>query len=205
MQQHPDHWSQGEDLFKEEECGPIYETGEKEFERCDQKCPPPQGDITLLFNDVYAPSTRKRTTNLWEAMNDNQNTKLGMFLSDRNLQTVQNGIRAMVYSMSKNQYIMAEVDKNTLYGIMQSFYHSYPKQHIPDISEINKVVVYSCANDAYAAAKEHIVYQEESRPSRHAGTTSFEPLQYPTNPVEEQMHKPITVSIHGGREDDVWA
>jgi hypothetical protein len=87
-----------------------------------------------------------------------------VFFSSENIQIIQNGIKAGVYELSKNQYILPNQNIDALRVIMRSIYLQYARHYSTNVSgvtqqveELNQMVLnYAipfCHNEADAYMK----------------------------------------------------
>uniref|UniRef100_A0A6C0HRV1 Minor capsid protein P8 central region domain-containing protein n=1 Tax=viral metagenome TaxID=1070528 RepID=A0A6C0HRV1_9ZZZZ len=108
------------------------------------------------------------------------NTQLStLFFSANNVTIIQNGIRANVYKMSKEKYLIDNQDNDQLVTIMRGMFIEYSKNLPENITEQikllnNKVIVY-CSQQVYEEAKGYLTYLKDS-------STLITPLNYPTMP-----------------------
>lgn len=101
------------------------------------------------------------------------------FFSAKNIQILQNGIRAGVYSMSGNRYVIGIPNIETLQIIMRSTFLNYA-EHDPNnirqqIEKLNKIVLDYAVPDTYNAAISYEKYLEDQ-------TTLVVPLETPQQP-----------------------
>uniref|UniRef100_A0A6C0B7T4 Minor capsid protein P8 central region domain-containing protein n=1 Tax=viral metagenome TaxID=1070528 RepID=A0A6C0B7T4_9ZZZZ len=83
---------------------------------------------------------REALTGVWEST-----TLSNLFFSAENIQIIQNGLRAGVYQLSNQKYIIAPQNVDTLKIIMRSMYLQYAEHGINDITgqieRLNKLVL----------------------------------------------------------------
>ena len=94
-------------------------------------------------------------------------TKLSVaFFSDRNIQIVQNGIRAGVFNRSNRQYVIGEQNFDELRIIMRALYLQYSKNlstNIPEqIKNLNKIVIDHAVNQVYGEADGYMKYKRDA-------------------------------------------
>lgn len=87
------------------------------------------------------------------------------FFSAENVQILQNGLRAGVYEMSKNQYVIAPQNVDTLKVIMRSIFLQYA-EHIPtqiteQIERLNQLVLNYAVPTVYKEAVGYVKYCED--------------------------------------------
>ena len=85
------------------------------------------------------------------------------FFSAANIQIIQNGLRAGVYAMSNNQYVISPQNIDTLKIIMRSTYLQYA-EHYPDkiteqIERLNKLVLDYAVPTVYNEAVGYVKYR----------------------------------------------
>jgi hypothetical protein len=100
---------------------------------------------------------REPTLGLW---NETQLSKA--FFSEKNIQIIQNGIRAGVYKSSNGQYVIAPQDCDSLKIIMRSVFLQHaanqPQNIAGQIEELNKIVLDYCIYNVYNEAKGYMKY-----------------------------------------------
>ncbi len=107
-------------------------------------------------------------SNYADAMNGNwENTLLSRtFFSVENQQILQNGIRAGVYKLSKNTYVVAQQSDTQLKMIMRAIFleHSknQPNNIAGQIKELNQRVLDFCIPKIYSEAKAYLVYLKDA-------------------------------------------
>ena len=103
-----------------------------------------------------------------DAMTGNwYNTPLSdAFFSKANVQALQNGIRAGVYSMSNGQYLVAEQSCDELKIVMRSIFLQYSKNQAGDlthqISQLNKLVLEYAVKQVYGEAQGYMRYKQDA-------------------------------------------
>lgn len=134
-------------------------------------------DTNILFSmkdriQVQTPSDfRGAMTGNW------YNTVLSdTFFSSKNIQILQNGIRAGVYEMSNKQYIIDEQNPNELKIIMRSVFLQYSR-NLPDnikqqIATLNSLVLDYAVKQVYGEAVSYMKYKYDS-------STMYEPISHP--------------------------
>ena len=108
------------------------------------------------------------------------NTQLStLFFSEENVKIIQNGIRANVYKMSKEKYLIDNQDNDQLITIMRGMFVEYSKNLPTNITEqiklLNDKVIVYCTHQVYEEAKGYLTYLKDS-------STLITPLNYPTMP-----------------------
>lgn len=116
-----------------------------------------------------------------EAMTGNfQDSKLSLaFFSKENMQIIQNAIRAGVYEVSNQQYIIDNQNCDTLKIIMRSIFlqssTNLPNQITEQIQALNDLVVLYCVKHIYSEAQAYINYKRDV-------STMYTPIDRPTQP-----------------------
>lgn len=84
------------------------------------------------------------------------------FFSNKNMQIIQNGIRAGVYQKSNGNYLIAPQDCNSLKIIMRSVFLQNSANQNTNIShqinELNKIILDYCIEKVYAEAHGYMNY-----------------------------------------------
>jgi hypothetical protein len=103
-----------------------------------------------------------------EALTGNWNdTKLSIaFFSYKNMQIIQNGIRAGVYNKSNKQYVIGEQSVDELKIIMRGMFLEYSK-NLPDnipqqINDLNKIVLNYAIKQVYGEADGYMKYKRDA-------------------------------------------
>jgi hypothetical protein len=88
------------------------------------------------------------------------------FFSKENQQIVQNGIRAAVYRLSNNKYVIAEQSYTELTIIMRGLFlqeaKNIPGNYTQQIEELNHKVVAYVAPRLYGEAKGYLTYLKDA-------------------------------------------
>ena len=120
----------------------------------------------------------KETTSFSNALQGNweKSTLSVAYFSKQNIQIIQNAIRAGVYKLSKEQYLIGPQSEDTLKIIMRSVFlqNSANMQcHITEqIEALNKIVVDYCVKQIYGEVQGYLTYL-------HDASTLVVPLQRP--------------------------
>ena len=100
---------------------------------------------------------RNATEGLWTA-----NSLSNAFFSEQNIQIIQNGIRAGVYSRSNSQYVIGSQDCDSLKIVMRSVFLQYsanqPNNITQQISQLNNIVLEYCIQQVYSEAQGYMKY-----------------------------------------------
>jgi len=103
---------------------------------------------------------RNATSGLW-----NSSPLSDAFFCEKNIQILQNGIRAGVYKRSNGQYLIGPQDCDSLKVIMRSVFlqHSANQpNNIPrQITELNKIVLNYCIQQVYSEAQGYMKYVDD--------------------------------------------
>jgi hypothetical protein len=114
---------------------------------------------------------REPTLGLW-----NETDLSKVFFSAKNIEIIQNGIRAGVYRKSNSQYTIGNQDCDSLKIIMRSVFLQHAANQFTNISkqidELNKIVLDYCIGQVYSEAQGYIKYL-------HDVSTLAVPLAHP--------------------------
>ena len=96
-----------------------------------------------------------------------QNTAVSnLFFSVKNVQIIQNALRAGVYQMSQQKYIIDEQNKDVLNVIMRAMFlqHSInqPDNLTNQIIDLNKIVVDYCVPKICSEVEGYIMYKKDA-------------------------------------------
>jgi hypothetical protein len=134
----------------------------------------------VLFQMQERIARRNKATTYCEALNGTWEDNLlsQVYFSSKNIQILQNGIRAGVYAMSGNKYVIAPPNIDTLKIIMRSTYLQYAEHYPTNITEqverLNKIVLDYAVPATYNEAVGYIRYREDQ-------STLVVPLDLPLN------------------------
>jgi hypothetical protein len=112
------------------------------------------------------PSDTKGTT-FHDAMigNFSESNLSRAYFSANNIEIIQNGIRAGVYKMSNNQYIIGKQNCDTLKIIMRSVFlqssTNLPNNITQQIQSLNELVIQYCVKQIYSEARSYIIYKHD--------------------------------------------
>jgi hypothetical protein len=95
-----------------------------------------------------------------------ENNVLGqVFFSTENIQIVQNGLRAGVYNMSSQKFIIPPQNIDNLKVIMRSYYLQYAKHYVDNITKqietLNQMVLDYCIPSVYGEAMGYLKYTQD--------------------------------------------
>jgi hypothetical protein len=101
------------------------------------------------------------------------------YFSAANIQIIQNGIRAGVYAVSNNQYIIDNQNCDTLKIIMRSVFlqssTNLPNEIPQQIKALNDLVIKYCVKNIYSEARSYIIYKKDV-------STMYTPMDRPVQP-----------------------
>ena len=88
------------------------------------------------------------------------------FFSGKNMQILQNGIRAGVYNKSNQQYVVGEQNLDELQIIMRGLFLQYAKNQptgiARQISDLNKIVLDYAVNQVWSEAEGYMKYKRDA-------------------------------------------
>ena len=131
-----------------------------------------------LFDKI---PTKSDSSTFHDAMTGNfQDSTLSIaFFSKENMQIIQNAIRAGVYEMSNQQYVIDSQNCDTLKIIMRSVFlqssTNLPNRIAEQIQSLNDLVVKYCIKQIYSEAQSYINYKRDV-------STMYTPIDRPTQP-----------------------
>lgn len=123
-----------------------------------------QGGTPLFLKDKIMPKSK---THYFNAMKHTlQNTELTvLFFSSKNINIIENAIKAGVYKMSNNTHVIDTQDRDQLYVIMRALFlqHSLnqPDNLTRQIEVLNSRVVAYCVPRIYGEIKSYIQYKKD--------------------------------------------
>ena len=98
------------------------------------------------------------------------------FFSIGNIQILQNGIKAGVYKLSNQRFLVANQDEDVLKMIMRSIFLQHalnlPNKITEQVTALNKIVLDYCVPQVYGEAKGYVKY-------KHDVSTLVVPIQLP--------------------------
>lgn len=116
-----------------------------------------------------------------DAMTGNfqDSTLSNAYFSKENMQIIQNAIRAGVYEVSNQQYIIDNQNTDTLKIIMRSVFlqssTNLPNNITQQIESLNDLVIKYCIKQIYSEAQSYINYKRDV-------STMYKPIDRPTQP-----------------------
>ena len=110
---------------------------------------------------VYTSAFKDALNGIWE------NTPLSnAFFSQQNQQIIQNGIRAGVYKLSNNKYVIAQQPDTDIKVVMRSVYLNHCENRIGNIKEqiqeLNQYVFDYCIPRIYGEAQGYMNYLRDA-------------------------------------------
>jgi hypothetical protein len=112
-------------------------------------------------------ASKNKSTTYYDALNGTweHNTLSNLFFSDKNIQIIQNGLRAGVYKMSNEQFVIPPQNIDNLKIIMRSTYLQYA-EHYPDriteqIERLNNIVLDYCIPSVYNECIAYLKYSKD--------------------------------------------
>lgn len=135
-------------------------------------------NTNVLFSMQDKIPSKMVSTEFRDAMVGNwYNTALSdAFFSSKNIQALQNGLRAGVFNRSNGQYLISEQNPDELKIIMRGIFLQNSKNlpnNIPDqISDLNKLVLSYAIGQVYGEAEGYMKY-------RYDASNMYEPISRP--------------------------
>jgi hypothetical protein len=143
-----------------------------------------QPSTNIMFQMQEKIGIRNKATDFREALNGIWETNLlsQLFFSAENIQIIQNGLRAGVYEMSGDKYIIAPQNIDTLKIIMRSIYLQYAEHSEYDITgqieRLNKLVLDYAVPSVYGEATGYVKYCADQ-------STLVTPMRWPVHSDRE--------------------
>jgi hypothetical protein len=143
-----------------------------------------QPDTSVLFSMQEKIAIRNKATEFREALTGvwESTTLSNLYFSAENIQIIQNGLRAGVYQMSNEKYIIAPQNVDTLKIIMRSIYLQYAEHRLDDITgqieRLNKLVLDYAVPAVFGEATGYEKYCQDQ-------STLVVPLQLPIHADRE--------------------
>ena len=138
----------------------------------------PSPDVVIKMQERIA--VKNKATDYQEAISGSweSNVLSQAYFSAKNVQILQNAIRAGVYQLSGNKYVVAPPNIDTLKIIMRSTYLQYAEHYPTNITEqiqkLNQIVLDYAIPDTLNSARSYIRYLEDQ-------STLVVPLELPLN------------------------
>ena len=125
-------------------------------------------DPTVVFKMQERISLKNKSTNYASALSGNEwedNVLSRVYFCAENIQIVQNGLRAGVYSMSNNKIVIPPQNVDQLKIVMRSVYLQYAEHQPTNITEqvarLNKIVWDYVVPSVYGEAVGYMKYMED--------------------------------------------
>jgi len=111
-------------------------------------------------NNNKCPSFRNAVEGIWTP-----NALSNAFFSNKNIEILQNGIRAGIFYRSNGQYVIGPQDCDPLKIVMRSVYLQHaanqPNNISHQIAELNKIVLNYCIQQVYSEAQGYMKYIDD--------------------------------------------
>ena len=143
---------------------------------------PPSPNIMFEMQEKMA--VKNKTSEYREALGGTweSNVLAQVYFSAENIQIVQNGLRAGVYKLSNDQYVIAPQNVDTLKIIMRSIYLQYAQHHEDKITEqverLNALVLDYAVPAVYGEVMGYVKYCQDQ-------STLVVPLELPKHSDRE--------------------
>lgn len=142
----------------------------------------PSADMQFRMQERIA--TKNKATEYREALAGTWETNLlsQVYFSKENIQIIQNGLRAGVYALSNNKFVIAPQNMDTLKIIMRSIYMQYAEHRENNITgqveALNKLVLDYAIPTVYGEAVGYVKYCQDQ-------SSLVVPLEQPRQPDRE--------------------
>jgi hypothetical protein len=123
-----------------------------------------EGGTPFFLQDKILKDSRTTYDNLKYSQ---QNTVVSnLFFSMKNVNIIQNGIRAGVYKMSQEKYVIDNQNADSLNIIMRAIYLqnslNLPDNVTKQIEDLNHIVINYCVPRIYSEVKGYVKYKEDA-------------------------------------------
>ena len=123
-----------------------------------------QGGTPFFLQDKIVKDSRTTYDNLKYAQ---QNTLVSnLFFSTKNVTILQNAIRAGIYKISNEKYIIDNQDGDTLNVVMRAIYLqnslNLPDNVTKQIEDLNNIVIQYCIPRIYSEVQGYVRYKEDA-------------------------------------------
>jgi len=123
-----------------------------------------EGGTPFFLQDKIVKDSRTTYDNLKYSQDKNMVSQL--FFSSKNVSILQNGIKAGVYKMSKEKYIIDTQSPDSLNVIMRAIYLqnsiNMPDNVTEQIDNLNKIVVQYCVPRIFGEVQGYVRYKEDA-------------------------------------------
>ena len=124
-----------------------------------------EGGTSTFLQDKIPVDSQTNHDNIMGVEDWEKTTLSCTYFSKENIKIIQNGIRAGVYEMSKQQYIIDNQDVEILNTIMRSIFLQYSSNLEKNIAEqiaaLNKLVIDYCVPKLYVEARSYLIYKKD--------------------------------------------
>jgi CRISPR/Cas system CSM-associated protein Csm5 (group 7 of RAMP superfamily) len=145
-----------------------------------------QGGTPLFLKDKILPKSKVQPFNALQHTLQNNELSV-LFFSTKNIEIIENAIKAGVYHMSSKRHVIDTQDKDQLYVIMRATFLNYslnqPEEITKQIEVLNARVVSYCVPKIYGEIQGYLQYKKDI-------STLAVPL---SNPI--YYHKDTTVEF----------
>jgi len=123
-----------------------------------------QGGTPLFLKDKMLPKSKTHAFNAMKHIF--QNTQLSaLFFSSKNIQIIENAIKAGVYKMSNKTHVIDTQDRDQLYVIMRAIFLqeslNQPDNLTKQIEVLNSRVITYCVPRIYSEILSYIQYKKD--------------------------------------------
>ena len=123
-----------------------------------------QGGTPLFLKDKIMPKSKTHYFNAMKHTLENSELSL-LFFSSKNIDIIENAIKAGVYEMSNNVHVIDTQDRDQLYVIMRSTFLQYsldqPENLTRQIEVLNSRVVAYCVPRIYGEIQSYLHYKKD--------------------------------------------
>jgi len=123
-----------------------------------------EGGTPFFLQDKIVKDSRTTYDNLKYSQDNNMVSSL--FFSSKNVSIIQNGIKAGVYKMSKEKYIIDTQSPDSLNVIMRAIYLqnsvNMPDNVTQQITKLNNIVIQYCVPRIFGEVQGYVKYKEDA-------------------------------------------
>ena len=123
-----------------------------------------EGGTPFFLQDKIVKDSRTTYDNLKYSQDKNMVSQL--FFSSKNVSILQNGIKAGVYKMSNEKYIIDTQSPDSLNVIMRAIYLqnsiNMPDNVTEQIDKLNKIVIQYCVPRIFGEVQGYVRYKEDA-------------------------------------------
>ncbi len=123
-----------------------------------------QGGTPLFLKDKILPNTKTNHFNALQHTLENNELSV-LFFSSKNIQIIENAIKAGVYRMSNNTHVIDRQDKDQLFIVMRATFLQYsinkPDDLTRQIEVLNSRVVAYCVPKIYGEIQSYLQYKKD--------------------------------------------